>query len=591
MDSFINKLTEGTTVKKTDYTVFDVADTTTGSFSTQKISYASFTKQLSSDITDGIKTLITGLETKINEANTTANSKLDKKGLTLNSNEKMSGTLSVLTLCATNIAHFNNTIDVHNNFISNVKDPILDYDAVNKHTLLSAINGLSIPGAGTFLAKSGDTMTAGNLTLSAEPTVDKHATTKFYVDAEVTKAKNLIPNVNSLLTNYIPLSGGTMTGGFITQATDTAPTDDKHLANKKYVDTQITTVNNNGMSKTLADTTYIAKAGGTMTGSLYLTGAPSTNNEASNKKYVDDAKAAVITSLGSYLTTSIADSTYLKKSGDIMTAGNLTLSSEPLSAKHAVTKKYVDDAITTVSSNGMSKTIADTTYIAKAGGTMTGSLYLTGAPTSNNEASNKKYVDDSITNLNLATNYLNKTDAGNTYLKKSGDIMTAGNLTLSAIPTDAKHATTKSYVDGAITTATANFITSTTGDTTYVKKAGDTMLGSLVVKGFSEKTGTSMATGSVALDLNLSSTFPITLGGNITGFTISNAPTDSFSITLIITQSTLGNNTVAFTFTGYTVKWSGASAPTMTATANKTDIFCFTRIGTTIYAFNGGQNF
>ena len=38
MDLFINKLAEGTAIKATDYTVFDVANTTTGSFSTQKIS-------------------------------------------------------------------------------------------------------------------------------------------------------------------------------------------------------------------------------------------------------------------------------------------------------------------------------------------------------------------------------------------------------------------------------------------------------------------------------------------------------------------------------------------------------------------------
>jgi len=271
MDSFINKLVEGTTVKNTDYTVFDVADTTTGSFNTRKISYSSLTKQLSTDITASIKTLINSLETKINNTNTTSDGKLDKRGLSLNANEKMSGTLSVLTLCAANIAYFNNNIDMKNNFISNVKDPVLDQDAVNKRSLTTTINNLNIPNSNTFLLKAGDTMTAGNLTLFAEPTLAKHSTTKFYVDAEITKTKNLIPNVSNILANYIPLSGGTMTSGFITQATDTAPSTDKQLTNKKYVDDQIGSRTSTFVTNTILGS-YLPLAGGTMTGSLVLKG-------------------------------------------------------------------------------------------------------------------------------------------------------------------------------------------------------------------------------------------------------------------------------------------------------------------------------
>jgi hypothetical protein len=485
MDLFINKLAEGKAIKATDYTVFDVANTTTGSFSTQKISYESFTKQLSTDISNGIKTVIDGLQANLNTTNANLANKLDKRGLTFSSSERMTGTLYVPTLCATETAHFTNNINVYNNYIQNVKDPLLDQDAVNKRTLLSAINALQIPGAGTFLVKSGDTMTGGNLTLSAEPTVAKHATTKFYVDQEITKAKNLIPNINSLLANYIPLSGGTMTGGFITAANENPPTDTKHLSNKKYVDDQITTRTAN------------------------------------------------------FLTTTTGDTTYVKKSGD----------------------------------------------------TMNGFLTLHAAPTANNHSSTKKYVDDSINNLNLG-NYLTTATADAAYLKKSGDTMTAGDLTLFRDPTQPKHATTMQWVSGHITSRTANFLTTTTADTTYVKKAGDTMTGSLVLKGFSEKTSTPTATGNVTLDLSLGNTFPITLAGNITGFTLSNPPTDSFSITIFITQAATGGPfTTTFTFAGYTVKWPNASLPSITTTANKTDVFCFTRVGNTIYGFNGGQNF
>ena len=44
---------------------------------------------------------------------------------------------------------------------------------------------------------------------------------------------------------------------------------------------------------TTASSTYLPLAGGTMTGDLTLTGAPTTNNMASTKKYVDDQIAAI----------------------------------------------------------------------------------------------------------------------------------------------------------------------------------------------------------------------------------------------------------------------------------------------------------
>ena len=223
---------------------------------------------------------------------------------------------------------------------------------------------------------------------------------------------------------------------------------------------------------------------------------------------------------------------------------------------------------------------------------MTGALNLPlTAPTVNTQAANKKYVDDQVAGINLG-NYLTTATANSTYVKKAGDTMTGAlNLPLAA-PTGNTEATNKKYVDDQITTRTSGFVTNTTADTTYVKKAGDTMTGSLVLKGFSEKTSTPTATGNVTLDLSLGNTFPITLAGNITGFTLSNPPTDSFSITIIITQAATGGPfTTNFTFAGYTVKWPNASLPSITTTANKTDVFCFTRVGNTIYGFNGGQNF
>lgn len=69
--------------------------------------------------------------------------------------------------------------------------------------------------------------------------------------------------------------------------------------------------------------------------------------------------------------------------------------------------------------------------LPKSGGTMTGSLILNGAPTSDLQAATKKYVDD---------------NSGKGALMLSGGTMT-GPLTLSGAPTSPLMAATKEYVD------------------------------------------------------------------------------------------------------------------------------------------------
>jgi microcystin-dependent protein len=73
---------------------------------------------------------------------------------------------------------------------------------------------------------------------------------------------------------------------------------------------------------TNANSTFLALTGGTMTGDLTLNGDPSTNNMASNKKYVDDQIAAIpaatdLTPAGTviYTARSTAPTGYLKANG------------------------------------------------------------------------------------------------------------------------------------------------------------------------------------------------------------------------------------------------------------------------------------
>jgi hypothetical protein len=110
-------------------------------------------------------------------------------------------------------------------------------------------------------------------------------------------------------------------------------------------------------------------------------------------------------------------------------------------------------------------------------------------------------------------------------------------------------------------------------------------------------------TGKVVLDLGNSSVFDLTLGTNVAKFELINIPTDGGTFTIKLTQDTTGGRTVDIADfqtdapTPIQVYWPGGVVPTMTTTANKTDIYSFkffngssiTTAG--LYGVVGGQNF
>ena len=188
------------------------------------------------------------------------------------------------------------------------------------------------------------------------------------------------------------------------------------------------------------------------------------------KKYLDDTQTARLWAKIKALIPDVSGK--LDKSGGTMT-GKLTLDGDPTSDYHAATKKYVDEnggggavdsvngqtgvvvldasdvgAQASITANGMLKAdgegnvsaaVAGTDYIAshqdisrkldKSGGTMTGALTLSGAPTSDLHASTKKYVDDSIASVDALPS-----QSGNSgkYLTTNGSALSWG--TVNALP-------------------------------------------------------------------------------------------------------------------------------------------------------------
>ena len=87
---------------------------------------------------------------------------------------------------------------------------------------------------------------------------------------------------------------------------------------------------------------------------------------------------------------------------------------------------------------------------------------------------------------------------------------------------------------------------------------------------------------------------PNPMGGN-RALTLSNLPAVPPYVrpfTVVLTQDSSGSRLVTSWFAGFTVRWAGGSAPTLTPTGNKSDAFVFLQIGaTTLLGSIAGQDY
>jgi hypothetical protein len=132
---------------------------------------------------------------------------------------------------------------------------------------------------------------------------------------------------------------------------------------------------------------------------------------------------------------SYVDATFLPLAGGTLT-GNLVLSGAPSSNLHAATKLYVDG------------------FLPLAGGTMTGALTLNAAPTVDLHASTKKYVDDTAFNA-LAGTLPGQGGNSGKFLTTNGTIASWGTVDLSPYLTTASAASTYQPLDSDLTAIAA----------------------------------------------------------------------------------------------------------------------------------------
>jgi hypothetical protein len=103
-------------------------------------------------------------------------------------------------------------------------------------------------------------------------------------------------------------------------------------------------------------------------------------------------------------------------------------------------------------------------------------------------------------------------------------------------------------------------------------------------------TSPAISAGTLTLDLNLSNLFYVTLNGDVTTLTINNTQSSgaisSFALVLI------ADGTPRAVTWPAAFKWPSGTAPTITSTNEKRDVFVFFTYdgGTNWHAFTSGQN-
>lgn len=223
----------------------------------------------------------------------------------------------------------------------------------------------------------------------------------------------------------------------------------------------------------------------------------------------------------------------------------------------------------------LSSASADSAYLKLTGGTLSDSVGMVSAPSAWSGAYKAYQVGTTsfgggsgTTGAVFANNlYYDGTDwryivtgAGSVIIQSDGALNVYGVASGTA---------------GAVATlGTAELSIALNGNTT----------GSYYVNSYTEKTYTANSGTALTLDLANGSSQLITLTGSCT-FTM---PTPTAGKSFVVQLKT-GSGSFTATFSG--VKWAGGTAPTITTTASRLDLFSFFADGTNWYGVTAGQSY
>lgn len=175
------------------------------------------------------------------------------------------------------------------------------------------------------------------------------------------------------------------------------------------------------------------------------------------------------------------------------------------------------------------------------------------------------------------------TDNGTNYVAFKAPSSIASNVTWTLPSADG----TSSQVLQTNGSGTLSWATAATGDVTLTGTqtlTNKTIEAGTFTNGYTEEVATANTGTSYTIDLANGSVQILTLTGSATV----TMPTATAGKSFIVFLKT-GAGSYTCTFTG--VKWSGGTAPTITSTASKQDIFSFFADGTNWYGVTVGQNY
>jgi len=170
---------------------------------------------------------------------------------------------------------------------------------------------------------------------------------------------------------------------------------------------------------------------------------------------------------------------------------------------------------------------------------------------------------------------------------------TSGNLANCTFPTLNQNSTgTAAGLSATLAVLSGGTGVTTSSGTGAVILGTSPALTTPTITGLNEvKTAPTISAGVLALNCALGNVFHVSLNAAITSLTFSNIPSSgtAYGLTLAFTA----DGTARAVTWPAAVKWSGGTAPTLTSTSTKVDIFVLTTwdAGTTWYSMIGGQNF
>ncbi|ABF82121.1 hypothetical protein MIV091L [Invertebrate iridescent virus 3] len=362
--------------------------------------------------------------------------------------------------------------------------PTTDDQLVNKQYVDGQVTAL---GSGPFLPLTGGALT-GQVVQPSAPVAANNLVNKQYVDDTITtQISTVTSNQNS---TFLPLAGGTVTGP-INYASP--PTANEQLANKQYVDGQVTA---------LGSGPFLPLAGGTVTGPIVQTAPATAQNHLVTKDYVDGV-------------ATVSDATTAAK-GVVQLAGDLSgVAAAPTIAAGVVTNAKLANLTGPSHLKGSNETSAAATDISLGpnltiggGGVLdvdsskiptipvqvaqggTGATTLTGYVKGNGTSPLTTVAKIPVQDVNGSVLTVNGSapDANGNVATALSNVLTGldanrptvipASGTMYVVSGDDPTVNGKSYISNGTNWLTIN-TASTSNDTRYVLKGGDTMGGDL----------------------------------------------------------------------------------------------------------------